>query len=263
LAAIEARRSIDLARFVYALGVRHIGETTALALARHFETWDVLLAALDAAAAAAPGPAYLALEEVSGLGDKGRALLLASAQDGGQDLFGQTARAAIAGLPAKARAALMQSFGEDPTPSVLAAAAAAPGPAFDALASVDGVGRVAAQALCAFVQEPHNRGVLSRLVFDPAANPDGVTVRPQERTAAHSAVAGKVVVFTGTLEKMTRQEAEARASALGAKVTKSVSKKTDIVVAGPGAGSKLAEAQALGVRVMDEDAWLALIAGER
>ncbi len=260
-AAIDARRSIGLARFLFALGVRHIGETTALSLARHFETWDAFLAAADAAALAAPGPAYLALEAVSGLGDKGRAQLVAMAQGAGADLFGADAavHGAVAGLPAKARAALTQHFGDDPAPAVLAAVAQAPGQAFQGLADIDGVGRVAAEALCAFVREPHNRGVLSRLTFDAQTNARGVTVTPEPRAAANSPVAGKVMVFTGTLEKMTRQEAEARAAALGAKITKSVSKKTDIVVAGPGAGSKLAEAQALGVNVLDEDGWLALI----
>ena len=78
------------------------------------------------------------------------------------------------------------------------------------------------------------------------------------KAATSSKVSGLTIVFTGTLEKMTRDEAKARAVALGAKVSGSVSKKTDLVVAGPGAGSKLAEAEKLGVKVIDEDAWIEL-----
>jgi DNA ligase (NAD+) len=263
LAAIEARRTIGLARFLLALGIRHIGETTALALARHFETWPAFLAAADAAAAAKPGPSYLALEAVSGLGDKGRVQLLNAARGDGADLFGadNAARAAVASLPEKAKVALRKAFGETLETVVAAAAHETPGPPFEALVGVDNVGRVAAEAITAFVQEPFNRAILERLVHDPVANPRGVQITPELRAATDSPVAGKVVVFTGTLTRVTRQEAEARAAALGAKVTKSVSKKTDIVVAGPGAGSKLAEAQALGVQVMDEDAWYGLIEG--
>ncbi|HEY8697171.1 MAG TPA: NAD-dependent DNA ligase LigA [Rhizomicrobium sp.] len=120
------------------------------------------------------------------------------------------------------------------------------------LNAIGGIGDVVAEAIKDFFDEPHNRKALDRLLKE-------VTVKPMPRAAAHSPVSGKTVVFTGTLEKMTRPEAKARAESLGAKVSGSVSKNTDIVVAGPGAGSKLAEAQKLGVQVLDEDGWLKLI----
>ena len=88
------------------------------------------------------------------------------------------------------------------------------------------------------------------------------TIEDAERPEADSPVTGKTVVFTGSLERFTRDEAKARASSLGAKVSGSVSKKTDYLVAGPGAGSKLAEAEKYGVTVLTEDEWLALIGGQ-
>jgi DNA ligase (NAD+) len=120
------------------------------------------------------------------------------------------------------------------------------------LDAIEGIGDVMAQAIKDFFDEKHNRDALRRLlehidVTDVAAP-----------NASHSAVAGKTIVFTGTLEKMTRNEAKARAESLGAKVAGSVSKKTDLVVAGPGAGSKLGDAEKLGVKVITEDEWLTL-----
>ena len=134
------------------------------------------------------------------------------------------------------------------------AAAQTPGEAFRDLADIDSVGPVAVEALIEFFTEPRNADAVERLL-------DHLTVEAAERPAEDSPVAGKTVVFTGSLERMTRDEAKARAQALGAKVSGSVSKKTDILVAGPGAGSKLTKAKDLGVEVMDEDAWLALIGG--
>jgi len=123
------------------------------------------------------------------------------------------------------------------------------------LDEIEGIGEVLAQAIKDFFDEPHNVRLVANLLKE-------VTVVPLEaRKIAGSPVAGKTVVFTGSLEKMTRQEAKARAESLGAKVSGSVSAKTDLVVAGPGAGSKLSEAQKHGVKVIDEDAWLKMIAG--
>jgi DNA ligase (NAD+) len=137
-----------------------------------------------------------------------------------------------------------------------ALAAATPGsPAWAELTSINGVGDVMAQSLVDAFQNPAERAAMDALVAE-------LTVLPvQSRAPVTSPVAGKTVVFTGTLEKMTRAEAKARAEALGAKVAGSVSAKTDLVVAGPGAGSKAKDAERLGVRIIDEDAWLALIAG--
>jgi DNA ligase (NAD+) len=120
------------------------------------------------------------------------------------------------------------------------------------LTGIDGIGEAAANALVQFEAEPHNREMLDALLAE-------IEVQDETPAASDSPVAGKTVVFTGTLERMTRDEAKARASALGAKVAGSVSAKTDILVAGPGAGSKLAKAEGLGVRTMTEAEWLTLI----
>ncbi len=123
------------------------------------------------------------------------------------------------------------------------------------LARVDGLGAAATAQLGAFFGEAHNRDALRDLAAE-------VTATPLPPVEAKAGVAGKVVVFTGTLVHMTRDEAKARAEALGAKVTGTVSKKTDIVVAGPGAGSKEVKARELGVTIMGEDEWIALTSGE-
>ncbi len=178
-AAIESRRRIALERFIYALGMRHVGETTALALARGYGSWDAFH---DACLKVAKGD-----EE------------------------------AIAEMDA-----------------------------------LDQIGETVIQSVAAYFGESHNRGIVERLTRE-------VTILDAERPKSNSAIAGKTVVFTGALEKMTRDEAKARAERLGAKVSGSVSKKTDYVVAGPGAGSKLAEARKHGVAVLTEDEWLKLI----
>lgn len=178
-AAIESRRTIPLDRFIYGLGIRHIGEQTALVMARGYGTVADFLAAMDKVAARD--------EE------------------------------AIAELDA-----------------------------------LDQIGDAVIEAAAAFFAEDHNRGMVQRLY-------DQLTVQDAEKPKTDTAVAGKTVVFTGALERMTRDEAKAQAEALGAKVSSSVSKKTDLVVAGPGAGSKLKTATELGIQVMTEDEWLAMV----
>jgi DNA ligase (NAD+) len=124
--------------------------------------------------------------------------------------------------------------------------------AYSDLTTIGGIGEVVGNAVVEFFKEKHNRDAIARLL-------DEIEVEPMEAVKKDSPIAGKTVVFTGSLEKMTRDEAKATAERLGAKAAGSVSKKTDYVVAGPGAGSKLAEAQKHGVKVLTEDEWLKLI----
>jgi DNA ligase (NAD+) len=177
--AIEARRKVALDGFIYALGIHHVGETTALALARGYGSWKAFH---DAVLKIAKDDAEAAAE-------------------------------------------------------------------MDAL---DQIGDTVIEAVKAYFGESHNRGIVERLTKQ-------VTILDAEKPKTNTAVAGKTVVFTGALEKLTREEAKAQAERLGAKTAGSVSRKTDYVVAGPGAGSKLADAKKLGVTVLTEDEWLKLI----
>jgi len=177
--AIELRREISLDRFIYALGIRHVGGTTALALARSYGSWKAFH---DAALKVAKRD-----EEV------------------------------IAEMDA-----------------------------------LDQIGNTVIEAIASYFVEKRNRDIVERLINE-------VRVLDAEKPTSDSKIAGKTVVFTGSLEKMTREEAKAQAERLGAKAAGSVSRKTDFVVAGPGAGSKLAEARKLGVKVLSEDEWLKLI----
>lgn len=176
---IEARREIGAARFINALGIRHVGETNARLFARHYGT--------------------------------------------------------VENFAAAARAA------RDPENE-----------AYAHMLSIDGVGALVAQGVLDFFEEEHNQTAVARLLAQ-------VTVLPEAPVAAESKLAGKTIVFTGALETMSREEAKARAQSLGAKVAGSVSAKTDYVIAGPGAGSKLKKAEALGVAVLSEQEWAALL----
>ena len=173
-ASIESRRHIPLNRFIFALGIRRIGETNARRLARHFGTFEALRA------------------------------VASKAEEGTE--------------------------------------------AREEINNIDGVGDVVAEAVADFFLEEHNETALDALLAE-------VTPQPMEAVKNDSPVAGKTVVFTGSLERLTRDEAKAQADRFGAKVSGSVSKKTDLVVAGPGAGSKLTKAQELGIEVISEDEW--------
>ena len=126
--------------------------------------------------------------------------------------------------------------------------------AWDDLISANGIGPTLAMSLSDAFANPKERAAIDRLLAF-------LTVIPPEARATDSAITGKTLVFTGTLEKMTRAEAKARAEALGAHVAGSVSAKTDLLIAGPGAGSKARKAAELGITVIDEDEWLALARG--
>ena len=261
VAGIEARRRIGLERFIFALGVRHVGEQTGTLLARAVETIERFLALVLAASREAPGEAYFELEATEGLGPTALAALIELGLDGGiKDPWPEAPLTEKLGLAApklnkSVRAALADHFQTwDRLAGVLVAASrAVAGPHFEELASIGGVGPVAARSLAEFFAEGHNRGMVERLVAE-------LQVQPAEAVRRDTAVAGKTVVFTGALERLTRDEAKAQAERLGAKVASSVSKKTDLVVAGPGAGSKLKTAAELGIEVLTEDEWLALIA---
>jgi DNA ligase (NAD+) len=178
--AIEARRAVKLDRFIYALGIPHVGEITGRLLARAYGSIEAFRDAMLAAAGDRAGEAYAELD------------------------------------------------------------------------NIEGIGPTVAEAIADFFAEPHNVEVVDELLRE-------VRPEPLEAIDHASPISGKTVVFTGTLEKMTRPEAKARAERLGAKVAGSVSKKTDYVVAGPGAGSKLKDAERLGLKVLTEDEWLELI----
>jgi DNA ligase (NAD+) len=262
LAGIEARRAISLERFIYALGVRHVGEQTSTLLARAVGTIEAFIELAEAAAKEAPGSSYFELQNIEGLGPTALQSLLAIAADGPPaDPWPDAPLTEKLGLAAPrlnktTRTALAERFESwDRLVEVLAVAAhSAAGPRFEELAAIGGVGPVAAASLAAFFAEEHNRRMVERLI-------DELEVQPAEAVRKDTAVAGKTVVFTGALEKLTRDEAKAQAERLGAKVSSSVSKKTDIVVAGPGAGSKLKTATELGIQVLTEDEWLAMVGG--
>jgi DNA ligase (NAD+) len=259
VAGIAARRTISLDRFIYGLGVRDIGEQTSLVLARAFESWTAFEAACVAASTGLPSDDWVALAEAPGV--SARVLtVLAEAPSRARDPWPDAPidmkiSHAFPGLASPARRALAGLADDWAGLARLAAVARTegPSPALGLIAGVSGVGPVAARALALFFRESHNRAMVDGLVAELDRIEDA------ERPRSDTPVAGKTVVFTGALERFTRDEAKARAESLGARVSGSVSKKTDYLVAGPGAGSKMADALKHGVTVLTEDEWLALI----
>ncbi len=259
--AIDKARKQKVDRFINALGIRHIGETNALLLARHFGGIVEIEEIVARAGGQRPNDAYRRLESVAGVGPGALVKLLDAAGDlpanppASSDHSLEGALGAIAGLNKTSRAALAAMYGDWSTfrTEVQLAAKGRPGEYLIALAAINGFGEVAAEALVDFFAEKHNREVVDALQDEVEVEPYVVL------DTSDSKVAGKTVVFTGTLEKMTRDEAKQQAISLGAKVSGSVSNKTDLVVAGPGAGSKMADAQKHGVKVISEDEWLALV----
>ena len=259
VAGIDARRVIGLDRLIFGLGIREIGDQTSLLLARHFGDWASFHAAALEAASGIPSPDWTRLAEGDGVSPRVLSAL-AGAQPAATDPWpdapiDQKIALAFPGLAAPARRALAGLAPDWPSLGRLAAVARDEGPSetLGRIAGVAGIGPVAARALSQFFHEAHNRAVVDALIAELDH------VEDAERPRNDSPVAGRTVVFTGSLERFTRDEAKARAESLGAKVSGSVSKKTDYVVAGPGAGSKLAEAEKHGVAVLTEDEWLALI----
>jgi DNA ligase (NAD+) len=261
VAGIDARRVIALDRFLFGLGIRDIGEQTSIVLARAFESWAALKAACLQAASGVPSDAWTELAAAHAISPRVLALM-AEAKPPAVDpwpeaMMDMKISQAFPGMAAPARRSLATMASDWSGLVELARVAREDGPSeiLNQIAGVTGVGPVAAEALAHFFHEPHNLQVVEALEAELTEILDA------ERPKSDTAVAGKTVVFTGALERFTRDEAKARAESLGAKVSGSVSKKTDYLVAGPGAGSKLKDAEKHGVQVLTEDEWLALIGG--
>jgi DNA ligase (NAD+) len=259
LAAIEARRNIDLHRFIYALGIRHVGDATAKALERHFENVTDFVRGVDTARRDRPGKAWYDLSNVKGVGPVTLDFLLGEGfEEGASQLsldFESSSRSRERGKLNRAQKEnLIEQYGspEQIQRAIDAARTQRPGPAYLSLSTDSDIGGVATNHLIEFFDEPHNREVVAQLNNE-------LTVRRRDLLGKDLPMAGKTIVFTGTLELMTRNEAKATAERMGAKVASSVSANTDFVVAGPGAGSKLNSAEKLGVKVLSEDDWLNLV----
>jgi DNA ligase (NAD+) len=258
LSAIDARREVALNRFIFALGIRQIGEATALALAKRFSGMPSMIAAIVEAAEGKPGPEWTEITRVKSIGPITRQKLLDCLGDEDRPQleldFRQASIFDRARLKTPQRKNLMEHFGTEEAliQAVRAARRRSPGAAYRMLAGDSDIGEVATDSLIEFFSKEYNTSVVSDLLTE-------VRTRPLKMPATKSSVMGKTVVFSGKLERMTRPKAEEMADRLGAKVAGSVSSKTDYLIAGPGAGSKLKDAQKHKVQVLSEDEWLRMI----
>jgi len=252
LTAIDERRTIALDRFIFALGIPDIGETTAKALARHFDDVPGLMSGIDAARDQQPGERWAEFSALEGVGAKTFERMMEVDEAKLVDAAWLPTKDGDLGLSAKQRAALRERYGDDAAirAAIHDAQRGQAGSAYLDLSRDGDIGTVATLSLIHFFEEEHNRRAVQALL--------DAGVQTQNKRAlvpSSSPVAGKTIVFTGSLERMSRDEAKAMAEEFGAKVSGSVSKKTDLVVAGPGAGSKLEQATKHGVEVINEDQW--------
>ena len=255
-AAIDARREIALGRFIFALGIRHVGETTAALLARHYGSWKAIADALEPAQSERPGPTYRRMIAISGIGPK-RVAQLARTIATGDDLLQSENRSLASIATSRIADLLIDEYGDEPTAltELRRVATELPGGAYSELTAINGIGEEVADALLDFHREAHNRAVVNDLLAH-------VKTVAEAQSASDSPIAGKTVVFTGTLTTMTRDEAKALAERMGAKVSSSVSAKTDYLVAGEKAGSKARKAADIGVEVLDEKAFVAMVGAD-
>ncbi|NCQ47350.1 MAG: NAD-dependent DNA ligase LigA, partial [Sphingomonadales bacterium] len=228
LAAVEKKRQPDAARLLFGLGIRHIGTVTARDLLKNFRTLEKVQEIADLAIQSEQYRSSRA-QSRDGAAEEGVSTSLDTNGEGGEGV-----------------STSLDTNGSEREKNEAGDAAWAE------IISIDGVGPTVAQALADFFHEPHNRAVWEDLLGE--VSPPDYIVETRE-----SAVSGKTIVFTGKLETMSRDEAKTQAEALGAKASGSVSAKTDLVVAGPGAGSKAKKAAELGIEVIDEAAWAEIV----
>ena len=260
LSAIEARKVVSLDRFVFALGIPEIGESSSKALARHFADVPDLVRGINEAGRGRPGEDWADLSALRSIGGNTFERIMAVDEAKLDDPAWEPLRDGDLALKANQRVALRERYGEDDAAlreTLRRARRQAPGKAFLKLTEDGDIGTVATLSLIHFFEETHNREAVEALLAAGVSTTNARAAPPPRS----SSVSGKTVVFTGSLERMTRDEAKAMAERLGAKVAGSVSKKTDLVVAGPGAGSKLDKAKELNIEVVDEETWLARVGG--